>query len=553
MKFKNVVKNSLLLIICLLARNVNSQVKLKELVASYSGENSIPINILKTSSGYVYNFYVSDSVFIADTCFKITNNPYTLIVFTDINKNILRTYSFDLITFNSIEIDGNSILLRIDFDGVDLNIGGLSLSNGNNNKCIALFITALDGSNPTLTKIGEFKENQAFSNKLSINSYTVNSANNIVVGGYMRGATKIDNADFLKDTLISTYIAYEISKTGALINYNYIFEATNPYFISNAKKQDNFIYFLSGYDSLQIENKSYSSLFFDGDKLNDVVLIKINLNNLTLNKYLAIEDSSSNILAWDDIKINSKGIVFPFRSNVRFFKLNGVRYEENRLHNEVVFYLDKDNLSYKSHFIFQAEFMQTRLINVFNDSSFVVSFREPGTFVYVNNTKFNLGIDDYMIFIVLEPNRLPYKILTTEGIGYIIILNSFQPSYTEFFANLYLPTSIVEIKDVSFINKKQTIGWAKMNGYYSMENFSSIKEINPTKIRIYPNPSKGKLSFECAEKINTISLFGINGQMVGSYKLENNELNLGLYSSGFYTVKIELENGVSLFEKLILE
>lgn len=553
LKIKKLLKNSSILFIYLLANNIQSQVTLKELSTSYSGDNSIQVSMIKTNNGYVYSSYISDSVLIADTCFKIINNPYTLIVFTDLNNKILKTYTSNKAIFNPTVNDGNHVIHRIDFNDTVLNINGLTISNTNANNCIALFVTDLDGSNPTLTKIGEYKENQTFSNNLYINSYTINSNNNIVVGGYMRGSTKIGITDFLKDTLISTYIAYEISKTGTLINYNYIFEALNPYFLSNAVKYNDFIYFLSGYDSLQIDNKSFSSLFFEGDKLNDVVLIKFNLNTMLLDKYLAIEDSTSNILAWDDIKINSKGIVFPFRSQVRFFKLNGVRYEENRLHDEVVFYLNKDNLAYKSHFIFQAESIQTRFINVFNDSSFVVSFREPGNFVYVNNTKFNLGIDDYMLFIVLEPNRAPYKILTTKGIGYIIILNTFQPSYTEFFANLYLPTSIVEIKDISFNNEKQAIGWAKKSGYYSMENFSSLKETNIHKVKIYPNPSKGHLSFESNEKINNISLYNLNGQLVGKYLIENNELNLGLYSTGFYTAKIELENGETLFEKLILE
>jgi hypothetical protein len=71
------------------------------------------------------------------------------------------------------------------------------------------------------------------------------------------------------------------------------------------------------------------------------------------------------------------------------------------------------------------------------------------------------------------------------------------------------------------------------------------------KILLYPNPSKGIVYLNNAEKIKTIALFDTSGRKVLEPKINNNQIDISQLNSGKYFIEIENSDGTKVFEKIL--
>jgi len=76
-------------------------------------------------------------------------------------------------------------------------------------------------------------------------------------------------------------------------------------------------------------------------------------------------------------------------------------------------------------------------------------------------------------------------------------------------------------------------------------------------IKIYPNPSSGdaNISFGILENdISDIAVYSIEGKLIEQFNsVGNHNYNLNIAEQGIYLIKIQLQNGESLVEKLIIQ
>jgi hypothetical protein len=67
--------------------------------------------------------------------------------------------------------------------------------------------------------------------------------------------------------------------------------------------------------------------------------------------------------------------------------------------------------------------------------------------------------------------------------------------------------------------------------------------ITNSQIKIYPNPSSGKIFVQSDEGINKIKIYQVNGQLIAEYNNYSNDTGIVIYDTGLYTLVIENENG----------
>ncbi|MFT5336413.1 MAG: lysyl endopeptidase [Sphingobacteriales bacterium] len=85
-------------------------------------------------------------------------------------------------------------------------------------------------------------------------------------------------------------------------------------------------------------------------------------------------------------------------------------------------------------------------------------------------------------------------------------------------------------------------------------NTISIPEFKTSRFQIFPNPIKDRHLHISADVAGEITLYTMNGKILGQYALAqgSNDLELDL-SPGFYLVQISHKKGSSIFEKIIIE
>lgn len=84
-------------------------------------------------------------------------------------------------------------------------------------------------------------------------------------------------------------------------------------------------------------------------------------------------------------------------------------------------------------------------------------------------------------------------------------------------------------------------------------NIVSVEE-NAIEVDMYPNPANDLVNIQTNENVDVVSIFDLNGRLIYSKKPSSNALviNTAKWSSGVYTVQIQLNSGIST-EKLIIE
>ena len=123
-------------------------------------------------------------------------------------------------------------------------------------------------------------------------------------------------------------------------------------------------------------------------------------------------------------------------------------------------------------------------------------------------------------------------------------------------SDLFLPYSYLRTEDINnkpleyiyyywdntnnnWINREKKIY------YYSEENILNVKNTEPIKIKLYPNPVLNELKFNIANesKLTTFELFDTQGRKIISKKINKNEkLNLERLTSGIYTYYLIVGN-----------
>jgi hypothetical protein len=81
------------------------------------------------------------------------------------------------------------------------------------------------------------------------------------------------------------------------------------------------------------------------------------------------------------------------------------------------------------------------------------------------------------------------------------------------------------------------------------------KLIDKKQVKVYPNPARDILKIEYSQGIRPrkIQLISINGAVIKSFEPNERLLNIQTIPSGFYFLKIEMEEGYVLTKKVIIE
>ena len=84
-----------------------------------------------------------------------------------------------------------------------------------------------------------------------------------------------------------------------------------------------------------------------------------------------------------------------------------------------------------------------------------------------------------------------------------------------------------------------------------VEMITDVPAVDYTTIKLYPNPVTNGFYIETGEKINAVSVYNLNGTMILSKKvMDNNFIDVNTLESGVYLVKVQTENGI-IMKKLI--
>ncbi len=106
----------------------------------------------------------------------------------------------------------------------------------------------------------------------------------------------------------------------------------------------------------------------------------------------------------------------------------------------------------------------------------------------------------------------------------------------------------IEVDDSTW----STANWAFIDpqSYFSEDcSTSGVKEIQRTELRVYPNPTTGKIRLQ-AEGVERIEIMDIQGKQI--YTGIKKEINLSNNSKGIYFIKVTTEKGVAV-GKMVLE
>ena len=78
---------------------------------------------------------------------------------------------------------------------------------------------------------------------------------------------------------------------------------------------------------------------------------------------------------------------------------------------------------------------------------------------------------------------------------------------------------------------------------------ASVNDINRLDFEMYPNPTKGNLTFGLQEEVKTIELFNLQGQVVQKFRTK--KINISSVAKGIYLVKITTTDGKQAIKKVV--
>ncbi len=535
------MKYTALFFLCLLKISVNSQIKIQAIATNHSGQNSYIIENSKFGNNFFYNVVLSDSLAIGDTIFRNNlPNPVTLYIGCNSYNKVNWFLNIPISNFENVFNSKEKIAQIIKYNSPTFEVNGITLLNPNTENNWACIALDSNGRNLNVINIGNEIKSQLVSS-LNINGFSINNAGNFLISGYQRGMVNLAGNSYNSDTGISTYFIAEYNPKGALLSYKKLFQSLYPYILSRTLEYKNAIYFQTGFDSLIIKNNTYVGFTYQGLQLNDLALIQINKDTLGIANYAIMQDSSTNYQNYSQLlKINSNGIIWPIASQVASIKINNTLLHFNNIHDIVYLILNSENLSYKSKITYQPEltgaFNET---DIFDDSSYIITFRNPGTYFYINDTKIANQDPNATVFAILEPNRAPYPILSISGSNFGVKLNKFNKQHLEILGNLSGTSSFLTVKSQNISRNNKYLNWPVQASYYIMDEFSGLIASNiNNSFDIFPNPTTDYFNIFNPNKnltITKIKIVDFSGKQVfessfeNSMKIETSNWSIGLY------------------------
>lgn len=552
------------LLISFVFTSLNAQISIKENTSMYSGYSNFIFENSKSSNGFFYNIVLFDSVKIADTVFKSTSLDYsTLMVSTTLNGAL--KWHLTLKGFYSekpFRIQ-NSIKQIVNFTDSVYNVRNLSLNNPNKERTIAIVSIDTLGNNLSMLKIGnEIKSDS--NSRLRLNCISVNTTGNIVVSGYQNGQTVIGNQLFQSDSIVSTYFIAEINSNGVLVNYKKLFNTESVYSLTRGIEYGDKMIFETGFDSLVVGSKGYTSAFIAGQKIKDIALFAINKNTMDIVNYLVVQDSSDNPNGiGTGIICNSNGIVWSIKSGVRTIKLNDSFINIDPDYTIIHFFLDVNTVEYKKYFFVNSEETLYPIdIDVFDAENFIITFRSPGKYVQVNEEKLSVPTGNSMhAFVVFNPANKAKLILSISGDLFIAQLTKFNESSMDLWIRYLFATSYVEVKSETLERHLDQNNWPYQYSHYTFNNFSSINEVSTNSFILYPNPTDDILKIQFKNGIDQqsanyqINITNILGKKYRSEILSSEALYAGIsvvdLPSGVYCITIINDYGFGQTYKFV--
>ena len=126
--------------------------------------------------------------------------------------------------------------------------------------------------------------------------------------------------------------------------------------------------------------------------------------------------------------------------------------------------------------------------------------------------------------------------------------DSFKVEFAGFDASVTWAYEIVQIKDISdVVTDSKLVATATVG--------TGVKQHEYDKnISIYPNPSKGTFAISSQDmNIDNVEIFNIQGQLVYKKSVKGEKINIEGLKSGFYPVKVTLENGKQITQKITVK
>jgi hypothetical protein len=90
---------------------------------------------------------------------------------------------------------------------------------------------------------------------------------------------------------------------------------------------------------------------------------------------------------------------------------------------------------------------------------------------------------------------------------------------------------------------------------YEFECIGSVKQIDKSNVKIYPNPADNYITVNADQNMKTVEVYNMFGQLqnVISLNTSNHSINLEKYTAGVYFLRIMLEDGSSVNRKIVVK
>lgn len=75
----------------------------------------------------------------------------------------------------------------------------------------------------------------------------------------------------------------------------------------------------------------------------------------------------------------------------------------------------------------------------------------------------------------------------------------------------------------------------------------AVSDVNKVAFKYYPNPVKDILTLSSSEKVNSISIYNVAGQLIKSNK-DANTIDMSTLSTGIYLIKTNIGSEIQTFK-----
>lgn len=516
---------------------------LTENSTNYNGVSNYPIESVKTLNGYFYNLVLNDSLQYADTIFRNTDSKsHTLIISSDKTNKLKWFIDIPKGIYNETFKVNEYFIQLFEYTESELLVRQNKVLNPQNQSMWTLMLIDTNGNDLKLMNIGNEIKDSANS-KLFLNGFSIKNNGNYLITGYQLGSISLRGNFYYSDTFMSKYFSLEIDGSGNIVEYKSHFRCLNPYGkISRTIENNNNLIFETSFDSLEIQNKSFSVLKFADNYVNDLVLISIDKSSSKISKYALLTDSSTNGYA-SNSSIVSKGnsILWPVNSATKTIRVNDSIFEIEPEHEQVIIKIDLMTFQPVNTIFLNAENPINYSVDFYNDSSYVLTCINPGAFLNVNDILYNFPLSGATAFIDLEKDLEPNLIYVAYGRGYSMKLTKFTKTTMEFWANYFTGSSKLSLKSIEKTRNPNYLRWRIQSTHYSLLNYTALTNIVQSTLTIFPNPSKTIIQIKENDEFENYSfkIYDLKGKQYMTDVLDDSgRIKVEDLPDGMYWIKI---------------